>query len=417
MPVEKELLLSESAAGRAGNTAADFYINAINADNMLSSSLCWQVLPERNLLQLSSEGRPVQSRQLEPRLMQLLCLLAHADGSVLSREFLMEALWPRVIVNENSLTRAVSELRKAFVKTAACAHLTDSGLTELIETVPKRGYRLNADVSFGTTPATSILCTTPVPDNKQSVDASNDIRKPAPVSILHRRAAGYPAMAAAMLVTAALSSFWTLKLSNSLPPETMLVASSAQLPAQSDERPTGHTAESIAGGLTTGVSATQQLEDRVISELRTLPDGMHWLESVHNEVDDRYGVQPTRITHSVIAPGGQMIAFIEQQPGRSQLRLRSLNTPDEPWTVFTSSEPITHLQWSPLDAGLLFTVQTPDSITTVPAHDAAMAGQQQDAAMLSRLMLLDLETLQIRELYRRETPAIRDQAGSVGSLT
>lgn len=417
MPVEKELLLCRSAAERAGNTAADFYINAVNSDNMLSSSLCWRVLPERNLLQLSSEGRPVQSRQLEPRLMQLLCLLAHAEGSVLSREMLMEALWPRVIVNENSLTRAVSELRKAFIKTVDSAHLTDSGLTELIETVPKRGYRLNADVSFEIKPVASMTGTMPVPDNKQSVDESSEVRKPAPISTLHRLTAGYPAMAAAMLVTAALSSFWTLKLSDDLLPEALSAASSAQVPAQSDERLTGHTAEIFAGGLATGVSATQQLEDRVLGELSTLPEGMHWLESVHNEVDDRYGVQPTRITHSVLAPGGQMIAFIEQQPGRSQLRLRSLSTPDEPWTVFTSSEPITHLQWSPLDAGLLFTVQTPGSITSVPAHDAAVAGQKQDAAMLSRLMLLDLETLQIRELYRRETPANRDQVGSVGSLT
>lgn len=73
-------------------------------------------------------------RKLEPRLMHLFCSLAASPGRTLSRDDLIAELWPRVIVTENSLTRAVSELRK---------HLgaAGGGLVK-IETVPKKGYRL-----------------------------------------------------------------------------------------------------------------------------------------------------------------------------------------------------------------------------------------------------------------------------------
>ena len=75
----------------------------------------WQVWPELNRLQHRRETR---QRQLEPRLINLLCYLAANSERVLSREQLVNELWPRVTVNENSLTRAVSELRKhtAYVK-------------------------------------------------------------------------------------------------------------------------------------------------------------------------------------------------------------------------------------------------------------------------------------------------------------
>ena len=92
----------------------------------------WLVLPERNLLVTDNSAN---RRQIEPRLMHLLCYLAASKGRVVPRDELVAELWPRVIVNENSLTRAVSELRKQLK--------SDHGeITRYIETVPKRGYRL-----------------------------------------------------------------------------------------------------------------------------------------------------------------------------------------------------------------------------------------------------------------------------------
>lgn len=94
----------------------------------------WRVEPGCN--RITHRGNGVE-RQLEPRLMHLFCFLAANPGRTLGRNDLIAELWPRVIVTENSLTRAVSELRK---------HLgADGGGAVSIETVPKTGYRLVAE--------------------------------------------------------------------------------------------------------------------------------------------------------------------------------------------------------------------------------------------------------------------------------
>ncbi len=96
----------------------------------------WAARPRLNRLEHRGTGL---ARRLEPRVMDLLCHLAAGAGQVLSRESLTAALWPRVIVGENSLTRAVSDLRRALRVPGA----PDGAL---IETIPKRGYRLTAAV-------------------------------------------------------------------------------------------------------------------------------------------------------------------------------------------------------------------------------------------------------------------------------
>lgn len=91
----------------------------------------WRVEPGCNRIVHRGSGF---ERKLEPRLMHLFCYLAAGSGQTLSRDELIAELWPRVIVTENSLTRAVSELRK---------HLGAAGGGRVkIETVPKKGYRL-----------------------------------------------------------------------------------------------------------------------------------------------------------------------------------------------------------------------------------------------------------------------------------
>ena len=96
----------------------------------------WRVKPDCN--RMIHRGRGIE-RKLEPRLMHLFCFLAANPGRTLSRGDLITELWPQVIVTENSLTRAVSELRK---------HLgAVGGGAVKIETVPKKGYRLIAEQS------------------------------------------------------------------------------------------------------------------------------------------------------------------------------------------------------------------------------------------------------------------------------
>ncbi|WP_306250343.1 winged helix-turn-helix domain-containing protein [Parvularcula sp. IMCC14364] len=85
---------------------------------------------------MSDEG----DLELEPRVMDLLMLLAKSAGQVISKEEIIASLWGDVHVNEDALTRCVFKLRKALGD--------DARNPRYIETLSKRGYRLLADVTF-----------------------------------------------------------------------------------------------------------------------------------------------------------------------------------------------------------------------------------------------------------------------------
>src|SRR5262245_13629225 len=88
------------------------------------------------LNQLSAPGRSVK---LEPKAMAVLVYLAQRPGEVVSRETLLAAVWPGVIVSDDAVTQVVIKLRKALGDSA------DS--PAYIQTISKRGYRLVAPVS------------------------------------------------------------------------------------------------------------------------------------------------------------------------------------------------------------------------------------------------------------------------------
>ena len=81
---------------------------------------------------------PTGAVTLEPKVMQVLTELAAHAGDVVTRQHLIETIWQVSFGGDESLTRAVSLLRKTFGET--------HGKRSLIETVPRRGYRLVADV-------------------------------------------------------------------------------------------------------------------------------------------------------------------------------------------------------------------------------------------------------------------------------
>lgn len=82
--------------------------------------------------------RAGEERALEPKVMDLLVLLASRPGEVIAHEEIFAALWPDTIVGDDTLARVVSKLRKAF---------DDDAKTPLyIETIAKRGYRLIAEI-------------------------------------------------------------------------------------------------------------------------------------------------------------------------------------------------------------------------------------------------------------------------------
>jgi DNA-binding winged helix-turn-helix (wHTH) protein/TolB-like protein/Tfp pilus assembly protein PilF len=103
----------------------------------------WSV--EAALNELVGNGKTVK---LEPKAMAVLCYLAGRPGEVVSRDALLSAVWPGVVVSDDSLTQAVIKLRKALGDTAESP--------PYIQTIPKGGYRLVAAVTRCETPAPAV---------------------------------------------------------------------------------------------------------------------------------------------------------------------------------------------------------------------------------------------------------------------
>ncbi len=89
----------------------------------------WQVRPALGEI---SDGQRTQ--RLEPRVMQVLTILAKADGQVVTRDELFDRVWPNQIISDQTLSSLMSQLRR---------QLGDPPRNpQLIGTVPKKGYRL-----------------------------------------------------------------------------------------------------------------------------------------------------------------------------------------------------------------------------------------------------------------------------------
>lgn len=87
------------------------------------------VTPARNTIQ-----GPDGEAGIEPKIMAVLCVLADEPGRVFTRAELIDKVWGAEFGADESLTRAVSHLRKALGDTRS--------EPAVIETIAKRGYRL-----------------------------------------------------------------------------------------------------------------------------------------------------------------------------------------------------------------------------------------------------------------------------------
>jgi len=73
--------------------------------------------------------------------MEVLAVLASHPGRVVSRQELLDAVWPNVVVTEHTLSRCIYQLRNELGKIGGQSNQSDFNP---IETLPKRGYRLLA---------------------------------------------------------------------------------------------------------------------------------------------------------------------------------------------------------------------------------------------------------------------------------
>src|SRR5216117_3357363 len=87
---------------------------------------------ERRLLR---DGNAVS---LAPKVFDTLLALVESSGRLLPKDELISGLWPDTFVEEATLARNISDLRRALGES--------SGSGKYIETVPKRGYRFVASV-------------------------------------------------------------------------------------------------------------------------------------------------------------------------------------------------------------------------------------------------------------------------------
>lgn len=77
--------------------------------------------------------------RLEPKVMEVLSVLAKYPGQVVSRDELLNAVWPGMVVTEHTLSRCIYQLRHQLGEIGAQPGQADFNP---IETLPKRGYRL-----------------------------------------------------------------------------------------------------------------------------------------------------------------------------------------------------------------------------------------------------------------------------------
>jgi DNA-binding winged helix-turn-helix (wHTH) protein len=132
--------MSQVAASRTGDaTPAPITANPSNQSrqrHMLDFRVGdWLIQPD--LGRVRNRDRVVR---LRPQLLDVLACLAGHAGRTLTKDELFAAVWMPQHVTDSALTRCIAELRRTLGD--------DIHQPRYIETIPKRGYRLVASVSF-----------------------------------------------------------------------------------------------------------------------------------------------------------------------------------------------------------------------------------------------------------------------------
>ena len=89
----------------------------------------WTVEPALGRL-----SRESMTRNLEPKVLELLLLLASKPGTLFSKYTIEETIWRGAVVGEDTVARTITRLRRALGDNAKAP--------TYVETLPRRGYRL-----------------------------------------------------------------------------------------------------------------------------------------------------------------------------------------------------------------------------------------------------------------------------------
>ena len=95
-----------------------------------------EIHPETGLV-----SGPGGREKLNPKVMDVLVLMTRHPRQVVTRDELLERLWPGMVVTDDAVTRCFYLLRRQLSRAGGDLHYRT-----LIETLPKRGYRFNGEV-------------------------------------------------------------------------------------------------------------------------------------------------------------------------------------------------------------------------------------------------------------------------------
>ena len=167
--------------------------------------------------------------RIKPKAMQVLQCLAGASPEVVTRNELFDRVWPGSVVSDDALTQCIVELRKAFGDSPQHG--------KVIETIPKRGFRL-------------------VPDTAPVEASADDPPPPAKNKLLN----WLPAAALVPIILAAVIHFNDARdagpVAAAVPEKSLAVLPFVDMSSESDQ---GHFADGLSEELITQLSRLEGL--------------------------------------------------------------------------------------------------------------------------------------------------------------
>jgi len=202
--------------------------------------------------------------RLRPKTLEILRLLAGHSGRVLSKQQLMEAVWPNVHVGEDSLFQCIREIRAAL----------GDDKREVVRVISGRGYLFQADVTEVPVPAAPEAASTvrPVPAASGTTATVETSRESATrfFDFSRRRGAAFASVAGLLILCTAVA-VWLLRpgIIFARGPATIAVMPIAD---ESNDPLVAQMAADVSGRLTDGLAKIENIRVLIPEQTTTKAD-------------------------------------------------------------------------------------------------------------------------------------------------